>query len=101
MKCCVVVVMPWALAGRVVSATSVSPPAASWTASGSATWELYWMGSPCEPWHSPATQEFIARASMGDPAAVNAAFWNGHAAGVAAKLSGTTIRSAQEQPYLF
>src|SRR6266581_3982486 len=82
--------MPCALAGRVVSATSVAPPAASCTASGSATWELYWMLSPCDPRHRPATQEFIALASMGDPAAVNAAFLNEQTFGVGAKLSGTT-----------
>src|SRR6266568_2912388 len=89
--------MPCALAGRVVSATSVAPPAASCTASGSATWELYWMLSPCDPRHRPATQEFIALASMGDPAAVNAAFLSAQTFGVGAKLSGITIRSAQEQ----
>src|SRR5574340_1577963 len=89
--------MPWTLAGRVVSATSVRPPAASCTASGSGTCELYWMVSPFDPVHSPATQEFIARASIGDPAAVNAAFFSGQTFGVGAKLSGITIRSAHEQ----
>src|SRR6266851_2098943 len=89
--------MPWTLAGRVVSATSVRPPAASCTASGSGTCELYWMVSPCEPRHSPATQEFMALPRIGDPAAVNAAFLSLQAFGVGAKLSGITSRSAQEQ----
>src|SRR6266516_3557723 len=89
--------MPAALAGRVVSAMSVDPSAASCTASGSGTKGLYWMLSPCEPKHRAATQELIARSSIGEPAAVNAACLKLQTLGVGAKLSGITIRSAQEQ----
>src|SRR5215475_14612976 len=89
--------MACALAGRLVSATSLTPWAVSCTASGSATFELYWIVSPCLPRHSPATQEFMALSSIGEPVALNAAFLNGQALGVRAKLSGITSRSAQEQ----
>ena len=86
-----------ALAGSVVSATSAAPLAASCTASGSATSGLYWMLSPRDPRHRCATQEAMARSSIGEPAAENAAFLNEQTLGVGAKLSGITIRSAQEQ----
>src|SRR6516225_8408458 len=101
MKCRVEVAMPWTLAGRVVSAMLVSPPFASATASGSGICELYWMVSPWLPRHSPDTQEFMALASIGDPAAENAAFLNLQTFGVGAKVSGTTSRLPQEQVLKF
>src|SRR5215470_2010293 len=52
---------------------------------------------PWDPAHSAATQEFMARVSIGEPAALNTAFRNGQLDAVRANFSGTTIRCFHEQ----
>jgi hypothetical protein len=58
------------------------------------------MPNPCDPWHSAAIQEFMARDSIGDPATLNTGLLIvlvGHVDAVRAKVSGTMIRCAHEQ----
>jgi hypothetical protein len=52
---------------------------------------------PREPAQRAAIQDSMARASMGDPAALKTAFLSGQVAAVRAKVSGTIIRLAHEQ----
>src|SRR5215467_5250392 len=89
--------MPWASAVRVVSATSVESLPSSWSAWGSATVVSSAIVIPWDPAHSAATQEFIARVSIGDPDTLNTGFRNGQLFAVRANVSGTTIRFAHEQ----
>src|SRR5215467_5341138 len=86
-----------ALAGRVVSATSMTPPEASCRAWGSWISELYEMASGFVPPHRPDSHCTMARPIMGDPATVNLVVVSGHPVTAGEKCSGITIRSRHEQ----
>src|SRR5215468_3873640 len=86
-----------ALAGRVVSATSTMPLAASCSAWGSWVSELYEMARGFVPPHRPDSHCTMALAIIGEPAAVNWVLVSGQPVTAGEKCSGITIRSRQEQ----